>query len=99
MPLLGNTAELATAVTVAVKNKLDLAINVTVGSAIQITLFMAPTMVLLGWATGKDLSLYFDMFQTVALLAALMIVSAMILSGRSNYLLGVLLCASYVVIG
>lgn len=99
LPLLGNAAEFATAVTVAVKNKIDLAINVTVGSAIQITLFMAPFMVLLGWATGKNLSLYFDMFQVVALLATLMIVSVMMLSGRSNYLLGILLCACYVVIG
>jgi calcium/proton exchanger cax len=99
LPLLGNAAELATAVTVAAKAKIDLAINVAVGSAIQIALFMAPAMVLLGWATGKELSLFFDMFQTVALLATLMIVNIMMLSGRSNYLLGVLLCACYVVIG
>jgi Ca2+:H+ antiporter len=99
LPLLGNAAEMGTAITVAVRNKIDLAINVTVGSAIQITLFMAPTMVLLGWATGRDLSLYFDMFQVVTLLATLMIVNIMMLSGRSNYLLGMLLCACYVVIG
>jgi Ca2+:H+ antiporter len=99
LPLLGNAAELATAVTVAAKAKIDLAINVAVGSAIQITLFMAPGMVLLGWATGRELSLFFDTFQTVALLATMMIVNIMLLSGRSNYLLGVLLCACYVVIG
>jgi Ca2+:H+ antiporter len=99
LPLLGNAAEMGTAITVAVRNKIDLAINVTVGSAIQITLFMAPAMVILGWITGKELSLYFDMFQTVTLLATLMIVNIMMLSGRSNYLLGMLLCSCYVVIG
>jgi Ca2+:H+ antiporter len=99
LPLLGNVAELATAVTVAVKQKIDLAINVTVGSAIQISLFMAPVIVLLGWATGKELSLYFDMFQTVTLLATMLIVNIMLISGRSNYLLGVLLGACYVIIG
>jgi Ca2+:H+ antiporter len=99
LPLLGNVAELATAVTVAVKQKIDLAINVTVGSAIQISLFMAPFCVLLGWATGKDLSLYFDMFQTVTLLATMLIVNIMLISGRSSYLLGVLLGACYVIIG
>jgi Ca2+:H+ antiporter len=99
LPLLGNVAELGTAVTVAVRQKIDLAINVTVGSAIQITLFMAPVIVLLAWLTGKELSLYFDLFQIVALLATMMIVNIMLLSGRSNYLLGVLLFACYVVIG
>src|ERR1700760_3170549 len=99
LPLLGNVAELATAVTVAVKQKIDLAINVTVGSAIQISLFMAPVVVLLGWFTGQDFSLYFDMFQTVTLLATMMIVNIMLVSGRCNYLLGVLLCACYVIIG
>ncbi|KAF2668467.1 calcium/proton exchanger [Microthyrium microscopicum] len=99
LPLLGNVAELATAVTVAVKQKMDLAINVTVGSAIQISLFMAPTVVLLGWATGRDLSLYFDMFQTVTLLATMLIVNIMLFTGRCNYLIGVLLCACYVMIG
>lgn len=99
LPLLGNVAELATAVSVAMRQKIDLAINVTVGSAIQISLFMAPVVVLLGWATGKDLSLYFDMFQTVTLLATMIIVNIMLVSGRCNYLLGMLLCACYVIIG
>jgi Ca2+:H+ antiporter len=99
LPLLGNVAELGTAVTVAVRQKIDLAINVTVGSAVQISLFMAPVVTLLGWAIGRDLSLYFDLFQVVALLATMLIVNIMLLSGRCNYLLGMLLFACYVVIG
>lgn len=99
LPLLGNVAELGTAVTVAARAKIDLAINVAVGSAIQIVLFIAPGMVLVGWLSGKALSLYFDVFQTAALLATLIIVSLMMLSGRSNYLLGILLLACYVMIG
>jgi len=99
LPLLGNTAELGTAVAVAVKNKMDLAINVTVGSAIQITLFMAPAMVALGWAMGRDMTLEFDMFQTVALLITLVMVNFMLLSGRCNCLFGLLLFACYVIIG
>jgi Ca2+:H+ antiporter len=99
LPLLGNVAELATAVTVANKQKIDLAINVVVGSSIQITTFMAPFVVLLGWAMHRELSLYFDMFQTVTLFATTLIVIIMLLSGRTHYLLGVLLCICYVVIG
>jgi Ca2+:H+ antiporter len=99
LPLVGNTAELFTAVTVAMKNKMDLAINVTVGSAIQITLFMVPAMVALGWASGKDVTLLFDMFQTVALLVTMMMVNFMLLSGRSSYLLGAMLFVCYAIIG
>jgi calcium/proton exchanger cax len=99
LPLLGNAAELSTAVTVAIKNKMDLAINVTIGSGIQISLFMAPTIVILGWMIGRDVSLYFDVFQTVALLITVVMVNLLLLSGRSNYLLGALLLACYVIIG
>lgn len=99
LPLVGNTAELFTAVTVAMKNKMDLAINVTVGSAIQITLFMVPAMVTLGWMSGKDVTLLFDMFQTVALLVTMMMVNFLLLSGRSNYLLGAMLFVCYAIIG
>jgi Ca2+:H+ antiporter len=99
LPLLGNVAEMATAIAVANKQKIDLAINVTVGSAIQIATFMAPVMVLLAWFMGKELSLYFDMFQVVTLFASALIVIIMLLSGRTHYLLGVLLCICYVVIG
>jgi Ca2+:H+ antiporter len=99
LPLLGNVAELATAVAVANKQKIDLAINVVVGSSIQITTFMAPVIVLLSWFMDRELSLYFDMFQTVTLFATTLIVIIMLLSGRTHYLLGVLLCICYVVIG
>jgi hypothetical protein len=99
LPLLGNTAELGTAVTVAIKNKIDLAINVTVGSAIQITLFMAPAMVVMGWVTGRDMTLEFDMFQTVALIVTLVMVNFILLGGRCSALSGLLLFACYVIIG
>jgi Ca2+/H+ antiporter len=99
LPLLGNTAELGTAVTVAIKNKIDLAINVTVGSAIQITLFMAPAMVIMGWITGKAMTLEFDMFQTVALIITLVMVNLILLGGRCSALSGLLLFACYIIIG
>lgn len=98
LPVLGNTAEMATAVTVAIKDKMDLAINVTIGSAIQITLFMAPAMVILSWWMGKDLSMHFNIFQIIALLVTVAMVNAMMLNGRSHYLVGALLCCVYVVI-
>lgn len=98
LPLLGNTAELATAVTVALKNKMDLAINVTIGSAIQITLFMAPTMVALGWYMNQSMSMHFNIFQIITLLATTAMVNGFLFNGRTHYLFGALLICVYVII-
>lgn len=54
LPIVGNAAEHATAVTVAVKDKMDLAIGVAVGSSMQIALLVLPFIVVLGWIMGKD---------------------------------------------
>ncbi|CZR67105.1 related to manganese resistance protein [Phialocephala subalpina] len=98
LPIVGNAAEHVTAVTVAAKNKMDLAIGVAVGSSIQIALFVTPFVVLLGWAMGKEMSLYFTLFETVSLFVSAFIVNFLVLDGRSNYLEGALLCAAYVII-
>ncbi|KAL2060135.1 hypothetical protein VTL71DRAFT_9957, partial [Oculimacula yallundae] len=98
LPIVGNAAEHLTAVTVASKNKMDLAIGVAVGSSIQIALFVTPFVVLLGWAMDKNMSLYFTLFETVSLFVSAFIVNFLVLDGRSNYLEGALLCAAYVII-
>lgn len=98
LPIVGNAAEHVTAVTVASKNKMDLAIGVAVGSSIQIALFVTPFIVLLGWCMSKDMSLYFTLFETVCLFVSAFIVNFLVLDGRSNYLEGSLLCAAYVII-
>lgn len=98
LPIVGNAAEHVTAVTVAHKNKMDLAIGVAVGSSIQIALFVTPFVVLLGWAMDKNMSLYFTLFETVSLFVSAFIVNFLVLDGRSNYLEGALLCAAYVII-
>jgi len=98
LPIVGNAAEHVTAVTVAHKNKMDLAIGVAVGSSIQIALFVTPFVVLLGWCMGKEMSLYFTLFETVSLFVSAFIVNFLVLDGRSNYLEGSLLCAAYVII-
>ncbi|KAI9744597.1 MAG: hypothetical protein M1818_002126 [Claussenomyces sp. TS43310] len=98
LPIVGNAAEHVTAVTVASKNKMDLAIGVAVGSSIQIALFVTPLVVLLGWCLDKDMTLYFTLFETVSLFVSAFIVNFLVLDGRSNYLEGALLCAAYVII-
>ena len=98
LPIVGNAAEHVTAVTVASKNKMDLAINVALGSSIQIALFVTPLVVILGWIINRDMSLYFSLFETVSLFASAFIVNYLMIDGRSNYLEGALLIAAYVII-
>ncbi|KAI0473895.1 Sodium/calcium exchanger protein-domain-containing protein [Xylariaceae sp. FL0804] len=98
LPIVGNAAEHVTAVTVAMKNKMDLAIGVAIGSSIQIALFLTPLVVILGWIIGQPMTLYFTLFETVCLFVSAFIINFLILDGRSNYLEGALLCATYVII-
>jgi len=98
LPIVGNAAEHVTAVTVAARNKMDLAIGVSVGSSIQIAIFVTPLIVIIGWIMDKDMSLYFNLFEVVTLFASTFIVNFLVLDGRSNYLEGALLCAAYIVI-
>lgn len=98
LPIVGNAAEHVTAVMVAAKNKMDLAIGVAIGSSIQIALFITPFVVLLGWIMDRDMSLYFNLFETISLFVTAFVVNFLILDGRSNYLEGSLLIAAYVII-
>lgn len=98
LPIIGIAAEHVAAVTVAAKNKMDLAIGVAIGSSIQIALFITPVVVILGWILDKDMSLFFTLFETVTLFVSTFVVNFLVLDGRSNYLEGVLLTASYIII-
>ncbi|KAJ5486874.1 hypothetical protein N7530_001174 [Penicillium desertorum] len=98
LPIVGNAAEHVTAVSVAAKNKMDLSIGVSVGSSIQIAIFVTPLVVILGWCMDKDMSLYFTLFETICLFVTTFVVNFLVLDGRSNYLEGVLLIAAYIII-
>lgn len=98
LPIIGNAAEHVTAITVALKNKMDLAIGVAVGSSIQIAIFITPLVVILGWCMDREMTLYFTLFETVCLFVSAFIVNFLVLDGRSNYLEGALLCAVYLII-
>ena len=74
LPIVGNAAEHATAVTVACKDKMDLAIGVAVGSSMQIALLVIPFVVVLGWILGNDkMTLFFDGFQIAVLFVAVLL--------------------------
>lgn len=88
IPIVGNAAEHVTAVVVAYKNKMDLAIGVAIGSSLQIALFVTPFLVILGWIMGRDMTLHFQTFETVAFFLSGLVVTLLIQDGKSNYLEG-----------
>lgn len=84
LPIVGNAAEHATAVTVAIKDKMDLSIGVAVGSSTQIALLVLPLMVIIGWIIGADMTLIFDNFQIAVLFVAVILVNYLIADGKSR---------------
>ena len=99
VPIIGNAAEHATAVTVAMKNKMDLSMSVAVGSSMQIALFVAPVLVIAGWVTGQPMDLDFNPFELVAVAVSVLIANSISSDGKSNWLEGTLLLAAYTVLG
>ena len=99
VPIIGNAAEHATAVTVAMKNKMDLAMSVAVGSSMQIALFVAPVLVIAGWIVGQPMDLDFNPFELVAVAVSVLIANSISSDGKSNWLEGTLLLAAYTVLG
>ncbi|KAK2063571.1 calcium/proton exchanger [Colletotrichum caudatum] len=99
LPIVGNAAEHATAVTVAIKDKMDLAIGVAVGSSMQVALFLIPMLVIIGWGMGNDaMTLSFDQFQVAVLFVAVLLVNYLISDGKSHWLEGLQLICLYAII-
>lgn len=99
VPIIGNAAEHATAVTVAMKNKMDLSLAVAVGSSMQIALFVAPVLVIAGWVFGQPMDLDFNPFELVAVAVSVLIANSISSDGKSNWLEGILLLAAYIILG
>jgi Ca2+:H+ antiporter len=99
VPIIGNAAEHATAVTVAMKNKMDLSVSVAVGSSLQIALFVAPVLVLAGLILGQPMDLNFNPFELIAVAVSVFIANSISSDGKSNWLEGILLLAAYTVLG
>ncbi|KAG5517918.1 hypothetical protein PMAC_000373 [Pneumocystis sp. 'macacae'] len=98
IPIVGNAAEHVTAVIVSIKNKMDLAIGVALGSSMQIALFITPSLIIIGWIIGQPLTLYFKTFETVIMFISVFIINYLIQDGKSNWLEGIMLIAVYCII-
>jgi Ca2+:H+ antiporter len=98
LPIVGNAAEHTTAVTVAAKGKMDLALGVAVGSSTQIALFVVPFSVIVGWIVDVPMTLDFHLFETASFLLSVFIASSVLGDGKGNWLEGVMLFTSYVIV-
>ncbi len=98
LPLVGGAAEYVTAVGVALKNNMDLSVSVAMGSSLLVALLMAPLLVLVGYAIGQPMDLNFNPFEIVAVGVAVIVANFIALDGRSNWLEGVLLLATYLIL-
>jgi Ca2+:H+ antiporter len=98
--IVGNAAEHWVAVLVAAKNKMDLAVNIALGSSAQIALFVAPILVLLSFVFGPHpMALVFNGYELGALLFAVLIANFVTQEGESNWFEGVQLMSLYAVFG
>ncbi|KAI9714609.1 MAG: hypothetical protein M1828_001146 [Chrysothrix sp. TS-e1954] len=98
LPIVGNAAEHVTAVVVSYKSKMDLALNVAIGSSLQIAIFVTPFLVILGWFMGREMTLRFEGFETIVFFLSVLVVNYLIQDGRSNYLEGGMCIGMYLII-
>ncbi len=98
VPIIGNAAEHLVAVEMAVKNRLELALGVALGSSMQVALFVAPLLVFISLFAGHPMSLVFNPFELAALAAAVVIAALISLDGESNWLEGAQLLIVYVIL-
>jgi len=97
--IVGNAAEHSTAITMAMKNKMDLALGIAVGSSLQIALFVAPLLVFASYLFPHQLNLEFTLPEVAAVVLAAFVTDQIAGDGESNWLEGVQLLALYVIIG
>lgn len=97
IPIIGNAAEHSTAIVMAMKNKMDVAVEIAVGSSLQIILFVAPVLIFLS-LLFTPMSIVFNPFELVSLIVSVLIVNRVASDGESNWLEGVQLLSVYFII-
>ena len=96
-PMIGNAAEHSTAIIMAMKNKMDVSVEIAIGSSLQVILFVAPVLIFLS-LIFKPMSIIFNAFELVALIVSVLIANRIVNDGESNWLEGVQLLAVYIII-
>ena len=98
IPIVGNVAEHIVGVQVAIKNKMDLSLTISLGSSMQVALFVAPLLVFVSLLFGPEMTLFFSLLEVSALTLAVMIATLISVDGESNWLEGAQLLAVYIIV-
>jgi Ca2+:H+ antiporter len=98
IPIVGNVAEHLVAVQVALKDQMDLSMEISIGSSLQVALFVAPVIVFASLVMGNPVTLVFNEFEMIALVAAALIAALAALDGESNWLEGAQLLVVYIIV-
>jgi Ca2+:H+ antiporter len=98
LAIVGNAAEYVASVSAAMKNRMNLSLNITTGASLQMAFFVTPVLVFFGLIIGNPLSLRFEEFELVCIIVAVLIVNLVSLDGESNWLEGLQLMGAYFII-
>ncbi|KAG7092947.1 hypothetical protein E1B28_009249 [Marasmius oreades] len=98
LPIVANAAEHVTSVWMAMKGQMELTIGICVGSSIQIAAFVVPLLVIIGWISHHELTLFFANFETITFFVSVFLTNTLIQDGKSNYMEGLMLITLYLVI-
>ena len=98
IPIIGNAAEHSSAVFFAIRNKLDVTLEIAVGSSTQVALFVAPALVFISLALGRPMDFIFTGFEIGAVAIATVVLAVISLDGRSNWLEGLQLISVFLII-
>lgn len=96
--IIGNAAEHTSAITMAFKNRMDLSLQIAIGSATQIALFVMPILVFAGLVIHQNMNLVFNGFELVAIVLAVMMANLVVVDGESNWIEGAQLLSAYAII-
>lgn len=100
IPLVGNVAEHIVGVQVAYKNQMDLSLGISLGSSLQVALFVAPALVFISLFVGQTpMTLVFTTFEMIALIGTVAVAAFVAQDGESNWLEGVMLLGVYIILG
>ena len=98
IPIIGNAAENSSAIIMAMRNRMDLALNIAVGSSVQVALLIAPVLVFLGLAFHQPMDLAFSTMEVASIALAVLVATSVIRDAESNWLEGAFLLLAYAVL-
>lgn len=99
LPIIGNAVEHITSIRMAIKNKMDIALSIAIGSATQVAMFVVSISILIAWCMDLHLALDFNAFEVNMFIYTSIIIFALTSDGHSNWLEGAMLIGLYLLIG